>query len=157
MRRGFLLAESTLFTLFSLLNVANSVALQCTISFFFFSLTRFFTLLTYVFRSFIPQDLARRMPSQGQASKTPPAAFLHQERQRRGSISFAKLEKQVLYARGHKNHFLSLLSVSSLSAQPRALDEALAEKDQEVMLYCPPSMAGFFSFCNDGDNCRVLI
>jgi hypothetical protein len=144
-----------LFTLLSLLNVANSAALQCTICFFFFSLTRFFTFLTYVFRSFIPQDLARRMPSQGQASKTTPAAFLHQERQRRGSISFAKLEKQVLYAGGHKNHFLSLLSVSSLAAHPQALDEALAEKDQEVMLYCPPLTAGFFSFCYDGDQLGV--
>src|SRR5437899_3994466 len=92
---------------------------------FFFSLTRFFPLLTYVFRSFIPQDLARRMPSQEQASKTKPAAFLHQERQRRGSISFAKLEKQALYAGGHKNHFLSLLSVTSLAARPQALDDAL--------------------------------
>ena len=34
-------------------------------------------------------------------------------------------EKQALYAGGHKHHFLSLLSVSSLTARPQALDEAL--------------------------------
>ena len=65
------------------------------------------------------------MPSQGTAANSTPAAFLRRERQGRGSISFAKLEKQALYAGGHKHHFLSLLSVSSLAARPQALDEAL--------------------------------
>ena len=55
-RGGFLLAESALFTLLSLLFAADSGARQLAIAFFFLS-TRFATSLTFVFRSF-PQLLA---------------------------------------------------------------------------------------------------
>ena len=61
-RGGFLLAESALFTLLSLLNFADSGTLQLAIAFFFFSLSRFSTLLTFVFRSFFAKERVSRMP-----------------------------------------------------------------------------------------------
>src|SRR5437899_9083786 len=81
--------------------------------------------------------LATRPPSAKKprnSSKYLPVASLHQEQQRRGSISPQKLEKQVLYAGEHKNHFISLLSVSSLAARWKPWTKHLAKKDQEGLL-----------------------
>src|SRR5437899_4805147 len=75
-----------------------------------------------------------------------PIASLQQEQQSRGSISMQKLEKQVLYAGGHKHHFSSLLSVISLETRRKPWTKHLAKKNQEGLLYCSPSMAGFSSF-----------
>ena len=68
------------------------------------------------------------------SSKYLPVASLHQEQQRRGSNSPQKLEKQVLYAGGHKHHFISLLSVSSLAARRKPWTKHSAKKDQEGLL-----------------------
>ena len=124
-RCGFLLAGGVLFTLLSLLNFAYSAALQRPIS-FFFSLSRVFHLSNFRFSLFFHQGTRQPYAKTPRNScKDTPAAFLRRQRQGRGSISFAKLEKQALYAGGHKNHFLSLLLVTSLAARPQALDNAL--------------------------------
>jgi len=52
----------------------------------------------------------------------------------------------VLYAGGHKHHFSSLLSVISLETRRKPWTKHLAKKNQEGLLYCSPSMAGFSSF-----------
>ena len=114
-----------MFTPLSLLNVANSAALQPAHCFFFLS-HAFFHLSNFCFSLFFRQGTRQpyaKMPRN--SCKDTPAAFLRRQRQGRGSISFAKLEKQALYAGGHKHHFLSLLSVTSLAARPQALDDAL--------------------------------
>jgi hypothetical protein len=49
------------------------------------------------------------------------------------------------YAGGHKHHFLSLLSVISLETRRKPWTKHLAKKNQEGLLYCSPSMAGFSS------------
>ena len=114
-----------MFTLLSLLNVANSAALQPAIAFFFLS-HAFFHLSNFRFSLFFRQGTRQPYAKTPRNScKDTPAAFLRRQRQGRGSISFAKLEKQALYAGGHKHHFLSLLSVTSLTARPQALDDAL--------------------------------
>src|SRR5947209_2325607 len=63
-----------------------------------------------------------------------PIASLQQEQQSRGSISMQKLEKQVLYAGGHKHHFSSLLSVISLETRRKPWTKHLAKKIQEGLL-----------------------
>src|SRR5437660_12656376 len=63
-----------------------------------------------------------------------PIASLQQEQQSRGSISMQKLEKQVLYAGGHKHHFSSLLSVISLETRRKPWTKHLAKKNQEGLL-----------------------
>ena len=68
------------------------------------------------------------------SSKYMLVASLHQEQQRRGSISPQKLEKQVLYAGGHKHHFISLLSVISLETRRKPWTKHLAKKNQEGLL-----------------------
>ena len=63
-RGSFLLAESTLFTLPSLLFVADSGPVECAIAFFLLS-TRFATSLTFVFRSSSPAFRAPAEPFHG--------------------------------------------------------------------------------------------
>jgi hypothetical protein len=93
---------------------------------FFFLSHAFFHLSNFRFSLFFRQGTRPPYVKKPRNScKDTPAAFLRQQRRGRGSISSAKLEKQALYAGGHKNHFLSLLSVTSLTARPQALDEAL--------------------------------
>ena len=102
---------------------------------FFFLSHAFFHLSNFCFSLFFRQGTRQPYAKTPRNScKDTPAAFLRRQRQGRGSISFAKLEKQVLYAGGHKHHFISLLSVSSLAARRKPWTKHSAKKDQEGLL-----------------------
>ena len=66
---------------------ADSGTLQLAIAFFFFSLSRFSTLLIFVFRSFFRQGTRQPYAKPRNSGGDMPAAFLRRERQGRGSIS----------------------------------------------------------------------
>ena len=143
-RGGFLLAESALFTLLSLLNFADSAALQLAIAFFFFSLSRFSTLLTFVFRSFFRQGTRQPYAKPRNSGEDTPAAFLRRERQGRGSISSPSSRSKSSTPRSASITSYHCYQYPLRRHVRKPWTKHSAKKDQEARLLRSASTAGFF-------------
>src|SRR5437899_7826538 len=87
---------------------------------FFFLSHALFHLSNFCFSLFFRQGTRQPYAKTPRNScKDTPAAFLRRQRQGRGRISFAMLDKQAIYSGRHMKHFLSLLSVTSRTARPQ--------------------------------------
>ena len=132
-----------MFTHPSLLNVADSGTLQLVICFFFFSLSRFATLLIFVFRSFFRQGTRQPYAKPGNSGGDILAAFLRRERQGRGSISSPSSKSKSSMPRSASITPYHCYQYPLRRHIGKPWTKHSAKKDQEARLLRSASTAGF--------------